>query len=177
MTTHLSGILISGSKTLEVATTLQERDSGKTFFLSADTEFAVTLPVPVKGMSFDFIVAQAPSGADYTVVCSSSTNLIHGNITTSADGTAADTSAGTAQGAVTFVDGNALVGDRVHLECDGTYWYATGFCSAADGITLDVQASTSPSLSPSISPSISASLSPSISPSYSPSISPSISPT
>lgn len=157
------------SQILTTATTLLHNDSGKTFYLNSATEFAVTLPKPQIGAKFTFIVKAAPSGASYTVVNHSTDNLIHGNVVTSADGTAADTTAGTVTGAITFADGNAKVGDRVDIESDGTYWYATAYASAADGITFDVQSSKSPSVSPSASPSLSPSLSPSISPSVSPS--------
>ena len=53
-------------------------ESGTTFFLNAATEFVSTLPAPAAGLNFRFIVSAAPSGASYTVVTTSSSNIIIG---------------------------------------------------------------------------------------------------
>lgn len=112
-------------------------ESGKVFFLSSTTEFVSTLPAPAAGLKFTFIVSGAPSGASYTIVSASGTDNIHGVAVSAADaGGSVDTTAGTAADTITFVDGQALKGDRVDLVCDGTSWYAIGFCSDEDAITF-----------------------------------------
>lgn len=112
-------------------------ESGKTFFLNSATEFVSTLPAPELGLRYKFFVKAAPSGADYTIVSASGTDNIHGVAVSAADaGGSVDTTAGTAADTITFVGGQALQGDYVELECDGTYWYAVGVCSDEDAITF-----------------------------------------
>jgi hypothetical protein len=113
-------------------------ESGKTFFLSAATEFVSTLPAPQKGMRFTFIVSAAPSGASYTVVTSGSANIIKG-LQNSVAGDAGDS--GTADDTISFVDGQAVAGDKVELYSDGTSWFAYAISKVAAGVTF-TQAST-----------------------------------
>ena len=108
-------------------------ESGKTFFLSSGAEFVSTLPAPKLGMRFTFIVAAAPVGASYTVVTSSSANLIKG-LQNSVAGDAGDS--GTADDTITFVDGQAVAGDKVELFSDGTSWFAYAISKVAAGITF-----------------------------------------
>jgi hypothetical protein len=125
-------------KKLTAASTLTERDNGTTFFLTSTTEFATTLPAPFLGANFTFIVAAAPSGASYTVVTGSSANVIKG-LQNSVAGDAGDN--GTADDTITFVDGQAVAGDKVELVSDGTSWFAYAISKVAAGITF-TQAST-----------------------------------
>jgi hypothetical protein len=37
---------------------------------------------------------------------------------------------------ITLVTAKAVAGDRVELRCDGTNWFAYGFCSVFDAITI-----------------------------------------
>lgn len=112
-------------------------ESGSVFFLASATEFVSTLPAPAAGLRFTFIVSAAPSGASYTIVTHDGSDLIHGVASSAADaGGSVDTTAGTAADTITFVDGQALKGDLVHLWCDGTSWYAMGMCSDEDAITF-----------------------------------------
>lgn len=115
------------------ASTLTAEDSGKTILLNSTTEFATTLPAPAAGLKFTFIVVSAPSGASYTVVTNGSANIIVGKQFTSADA-AGDT--GATDDTITFVDGQAVAGDRVELISDGTKWYAYAFSAVAAGITF-----------------------------------------
>jgi hypothetical protein len=109
-------------------------ESGTTYFLNSATEFVSTLPAPALGLRFSFIVKAAPSGASYTIVTNASGNIIKGHVLP-ADGAAGDTE--TAGGdTISFVDGQAVAGDRVDLISDGTYWYATGRCAVAAAITI-----------------------------------------
>lgn len=125
-------------KTLTAASTLTEADNGSVFFLNATTEFVTTLPAPFCGAEFTFIVKAAPSGASYTVVTSSSANIIKG-MQNPAAAAAGDT--GTADDTISFVDGQAVAGDMVTLISDGTSWFAQAFSRVAAGITF-TQAST-----------------------------------
>lgn len=125
---------------LTEATTLTAAQSNTTFFLNSATEFAVTLPAAADakaGWNCKLICKAAPSGADYTVVTSDTTN-IHGNVSSSDLDAAgnADFTAGTGVGTITFADGKAVQGDFVELVCDGSDWYAYASCSVFDGITL-----------------------------------------
>lgn len=119
--------------TLTAASTLTAAQSGTTFFLSSATEFVTTLPAPAAGVTYTFIVGAAPSGASYTVVTNASANIIKGQAVNAA-GVAGDT--GTADDTISFVDAQAVAGDRVILISDGTSWFAYGFCAVAAGITF-----------------------------------------
>lgn len=119
--------------TLTAASTLTAAQSGSTFFLNSATEFATTLPAPAAGLAYEFIVKAAPSGASYTIVTASSANIIKGQAVNAA-GAAGDT--GTADDTISFVDGQAVAGDKVSVISDGTYWYAYGVSAVAAGITF-----------------------------------------
>ena len=104
--------------------TLTAAECGKDIYLSHATEFATTLPAMstvAAGCEFNFVIAAAASGADYTVLTGNSLeNLIFGNINVnSAIVACAD------EDTITFVDGNAI-GDTVKLKSDGTSWFITG---------------------------------------------------
>jgi hypothetical protein len=108
-------------------------ESGKTFFLNSATEFVSTLPAPAAGLTYTFIVTAAPSGASYTVVTNSSANIIKG-LQNSVAGDAGDS--GTADDTITFVDGQAVAGDKVEVWSDGTSWFAYAISKVAAGITF-----------------------------------------
>lgn len=108
-------------------------ESGKTFFLNSATEFVSTLPAVAAGLRFTFICTAAPSGASYTIVTNSSSNIIKGN-QNSVAGDAGDF--GTADDTITFVDGQAVAGDKVELWSDGTSWFAYAISKVAAGITF-----------------------------------------
>lgn len=108
-------------------------ESGKTFFLNSATEFVSTLPAPAAGLRFTFIVVAAPSGASYTVVTTSSANIIKGN-QNSVAGDAGDF--GTADDTISFVDGQSVAGDKVEVISDGTSWFAYAISKVAAGITF-----------------------------------------
>lgn len=136
-TTHVNTLLIKGKK-LDRAQTLTKEMSGKTFFLDSATEFAVTLPSPVtKGLNFEFIVTAAPSGASYTIVTKGAASIILGHVISSDLNAGADSDFETSGAStITFVNSVSVVGDKVNLISDGTYWYATGLCSVYNAITL-----------------------------------------
>lgn len=108
-------------------------ESGSTYFLNSATEFVSTLPAVAAGLHFTFICTAAPSGASYTVVTNSSANIIKG-LQNSVAGDAGDS--GTADDTITFVDGQAVAGDKVEVYCDGTNWFAYAISKVAAGITF-----------------------------------------
>jgi hypothetical protein len=119
--------------TLTAASTLTTAQSNTIFFLSSATEFVTTLPAPAAGLMYTFIVGAAPSGASYTIVTTSSANIIKGQAVNAA-GVAGDT--GTADDTISFVDGQAVAGDQVTVISDGTSWFAKAFCAVAAGVTF-----------------------------------------
>lgn len=129
----------TGTKSTEVVTAtniITAAESGKTFFLSSATEFASTLPAVAAGLVFDFYVSAAPSGASYTIAAASGTPIVGHVVTTDVNSVTDPGFTATGVLTITFVDAKAVKGDRVHLECDGTNWYATAFCSVFDAITF-----------------------------------------
>jgi hypothetical protein len=131
---------VTGAESVSTVTAtkaVSAAESGTTFFLNSATEFVSTLPAPAAGLSYSFIVVGAPSGASYTVVTNGSANIIVGKHFCSADA-AGDT--GTTDDTISFVDGQAVAGDRVDLISDGTKWYAYAFSAVAAGITFSTAA-------------------------------------
>lgn len=128
-----TGGLAAPSENVTATNVITAAETGKTFFLNSATEFVSTLPAPAAGLKYTFIVVAAPSGASYTVVTNSSANVIKGQ-QHSAAGDAGDT--GTADDTITFVDGQAVAGDRVDLVSDGTSWFAYAYSKVAAGITF-----------------------------------------
>lgn len=108
-------------------------ETGSTYFLNAAAEFVSTLPAPAIGLRYTFIVSAAPASASYTVVTTSSSNIIKG-LQLVTDGNAGDS--GTADDTITFVDGQAVAGDSVVVWSDGTSWFAHGESKVAAGITF-----------------------------------------
>ncbi len=126
----------AGAAEVVVATNvITAAESGKTFYLNAATEFVSTLPAPALGLRFTFIVAAAPSGADYTVVTNAAAEVIIGKVHSAAGdaGDVENTAGGTT---ITFASAQSVAGDRVDIESDGTNWYAVCFASVAAGITI-----------------------------------------
>jgi hypothetical protein len=111
-------------------------ESGSTFFLNSATEFVSTLPAPAAGLRFTFVVTAAPSGASYTIVTNSSSNIIKGNVVTSQDAGGSADSETSGGDTISFVDGKAVAGDKVEVICDGTNWFAYGVSKVFDAITI-----------------------------------------
>ena len=108
-------------------------ESGKTFFLNSGTEFVSTLPAPAAGLEYTFIVKAAPSSASYTIVTNGGSDIMIGLVTCA---TADDLGANDADAdVITFVDGQAAIGDWVQVVSDGTSWYFSGASKVAEGIT------------------------------------------
>jgi hypothetical protein len=120
-------------KTLTATYTVPGEENGFVYFLNATTEFVTTLPAPFFGAHYTFIVKAAPSGASYTVVTNASANIIKG-LQNSVAGDAGDS--GTSDDTITFVDSQAVAGDKVELWSDGTSWFAYAISKVAAGITF-----------------------------------------
>lgn len=132
------GLDIEGGLTGEMATevvtatnVITAAESGKVFFLNSATEFVSTLPAPVAGAYFKFIVKAAPSGASYTVVTTGGANIIQGAAEVANSAVAAID-----EDTITFTDGAAAVGDWVEVVSDGTNWYVSGHGVAATAIAF-----------------------------------------
>jgi len=122
------------TETVAAANVIASNESGTVYFLNDATEFASTLPAVAAGLHYTFIVTGAPSGADYTITTDSSANVILGQVYCNA-GTDEDSETSGCD-TISFVGGTSVVGDRVELYCNGTNWFAYGFCNATGGITL-----------------------------------------
>jgi hypothetical protein len=120
--------------TLAATRQVKAEESGTTFFLAHATEFVTTLPAPAAGLKYKFVCKIAPAGANYTVVTSGSANLFIGFVVCHADGAGATVA--TAGDTISFVGSQAIVGDWVEVECDGTSWYVTGMAGVAAGVTI-----------------------------------------
>lgn len=124
-------------ETVTAANVITAAESGTTYFLSSATEFASTLPAPAAGLRYTFVVAAAPSGASYTITTNGSSNIIKGAVYSSDLNAASDGDIETSGcDTISFVDSKAVAGDTVEVICDGTNWFARGFCSVFDAITF-----------------------------------------
>lgn len=124
-------------ETVAATNTLTKAESGKVMFLDAATEFVTTLPAPAAGLEFEFIVANAPESASFTIVTNGSANIMRGHILSSDLNAASDGDSEASGGdTLTFVDSKAVIGDRARFVSDGTYWYVQASCVAFDAITI-----------------------------------------
>lgn len=124
-------------ETVAATNVLTKAESGKVSFLSSATEFVTTLPAPAAGLEFEFIVAAAPSGADYTVVTNGSSNIIKGHVLTTDVNSATDADLEVSGGdTLSFVSAKAVAGDRARFVSDGTNWFVQASCTVFDAITI-----------------------------------------
>ena len=125
------------TEVVNAVNTITAAESGSVFFLDSGVEFDSVLPAPAAGLHFTFIIKGAPSGASYTITTNGAANIIKGQVYTVDVNSATDPDfETTGVDVITFVDSKAVAGDRVELFCDGTNWYAYGFCSLFDAITF-----------------------------------------
>lgn len=124
----------SNIEVLTAARVLVAADAGKVFYLSLAGGFTVTLPAnATAGFSCKFIVKTAPTTA--YIVSAATADTMAGSILSSS-GAAEDTEGAATGDQVNFVANTALVGDRLHVDMDGTSVYVFGICSAAGGMTI-----------------------------------------
>lgn len=117
------------------ANTLTYAECGKTIFLNSATEFATTLPAPVAGCYFKFIVKAAPAGANYTIVTNGGADILIGGVNELEVDTADDGPYDDNADVITFIQAVAVVGDYVEMISDGTSWYFNGQTNADGGVT------------------------------------------
>jgi hypothetical protein len=129
-----TGSVIKPFEGVTATNVLTSAECGKTMMLNSATEFATTLPTPVAGCSFKFIVKAAPSGASYTILTNASGNVLIGHVETADVNSATDGDISTADDTITFADGVAAVGDSVEMISDGTSWYYIGHSAVYNGI-------------------------------------------
>lgn len=119
---------------LAAAKTVTAAECGTTFFLNLAGGFTVTLPAPLAGLHYKFVVKIAPTTA-YVITTNGGADIMIGGINelevdTSNDGPY-DNNADT----LNFVASVAVVGDFVEMVSDGTSWYFTGQTNADGGVT------------------------------------------
>jgi len=131
---NLSPQSTGGGETLTAAKTLVAADSGKTFYLGAAGGFTVTLPAPVLGLKFEFIVKVAPTTA-YIIATSGGADIMIGGVNELEVDTGDDGPYDDNADVLNFVASVAVKGDFVQMRCDGTSWYFYGQTNADGGIT------------------------------------------
>ena len=114
-------------KAVSVDTTLTTSDSGKTIMLDAVGE-AITLPAPVAGLHYKFLVTAAVATTSWTVAATGA--LIYGSVTE-----AGLVQLASAETTITIVFTKAIQGDWFTLESDGVNWYLAGQLSVAASFT------------------------------------------
>lgn len=117
-------------KTIAVATTLTDSDSGKVLILNAAAGKVVTLPsVAIAGFNLKVIVGAAFATTNFTVVAPTA-KIQGGSIVNSVFVPAAD------ENTISFVASAESVGDYVEIVSDGTNFYANGVGALAGSITF-----------------------------------------
>jgi len=117
------------------ANTLTTAECGKTMGLNSATEFASTLPAPLAGCYFKFIVVAAPSGASYTIGTNGGADILIGGVNELEVDTSDDGPYDNNADVITLVDSVAVVGDYIEMISDGTSWYFNGQTNADGGVT------------------------------------------
>lgn len=117
-------------ETLTANRTLTAVDSNKVFFLNAVAGFDVTLPAPVVGMTFHFIVQTAPTSNGYDIATNGGDDIMKGIVTEADSATGAvDQNADNLNLAANV----AVAGDWVDMVSDGTSWFVRGQVAANGG--------------------------------------------
>lgn len=128
--------LSNAAEIVAATNVITSAENKKTFYLSSSTEFVSTLPAPFLGAEYVFVVAAAPSGASYTIVTAGAPDQIIVGGVHDAGGAAGDVESTAGGTTITFVDGQAVVGDTAILRSDGTSWFARIFVNVATGATI-----------------------------------------
>jgi hypothetical protein len=125
-TTSLSGYK-NVVTNITAAKTVTAAESGKVFTVDADAAFTITLPSDAAGLHYTFILTDA--GSNDVKIDGGSSNAMKG--------WAFDPTTGinvVDNNMVKFASGTAIVGDKVHLENDGTSWLVAAWSGATNGI-------------------------------------------
>jgi len=108
-------------------------ENGKTFYLDDAGGFTSTLPAPLAGLGYTFIVTTAPT-TSYIITTNAGADLLFGTFLD----IVGELVYFSAQDTFNFVLNVSLVGDRLEVESDGTNWYCKAFSGADGGITVSV---------------------------------------
>ena len=127
-TTFTGGVTLA-TETTTAVDTLTAAQCGLTVFLNNATGYATTLPAPVAGCQFRFILVALLTSGNHTIVTNAGADLMIGGcneleVDTSNDGPI-DTNGDT----FTIVGTAESLGDLIEFISDGTSWYVT-FCQA-----------------------------------------------
>ena len=119
---------------------LAAADSGKIFYLNLLAGFTVTLPSVADagaGWYADFIVQTVTTSNNYIITekTSADTNKICSHMSILEIDDTDDGLHNAAHTTITF-EGTPAKGDRVRIECDGTFFYATGLGVSDDFVAL-----------------------------------------
>tara|TARA_X000001382_G_C3102399_1_gene157156 strand:- start:54 stop:728 length:675 start_codon:yes stop_codon:yes gene_type:complete len=119
---------------------LEAADSGKIFYLNLLAGFTVTLPSVADagaGWYADFIVQTVTTSNNYIITekTSADTNKICSHMSILEIDDTDDGLHNAAHTTITF-EGTPAKGDRVRIECDGTFFYATGLGVSDDFVAL-----------------------------------------
>ena len=109
-------------------------ESGKTFYLSRFGGVQCTLPAPFLGAKFKFVVALDPTTA-YIIATDSGADIMIGGINELEVDTSDDGPYDANADAFSFAANEAIVGDYVEFESDGTSWFYHGQTNADGGVT------------------------------------------
>lgn len=123
--------IVENTEVVAAAKTLTAADSGKTFLLQAATGAAITLPAPVAGLNYKFVVGLAFATTAWTVVTAAGANIIQGTVIVNGASVLGEN-----EDTITFAHAAESVGDHASVVSDGTNWYVSGVGSAASSITL-----------------------------------------
>jgi hypothetical protein len=116
------------TKVVSADTTLTGEDSGKVIFCNGGSAVDITLPSPVAGYNYKFIVTDTTAVVE--VIVADGADDFVGTII---DGAGTSDTAVTGDTKVQFKT-TAVPGDWVFLVCDGTNWYVQGNCDVADAV-------------------------------------------
>ena len=102
-------------------------ESGKIFTIDQDAAFTITLPSDKAGLHYTFILTDA--GSNDVKIDGGSSNAMKGWAFDPTTGiNAVDNNM------VKFASGTAVIGDKIHLENDGTSWLVAAWSGATNGI-------------------------------------------
>ena len=119
------------TKVVAADITLSGEDSGKVIFCDGSSAIDITLPAPVAGYRFKFIVTDVT--ADVDIIQDAGTSDFVGHL----EGLSNISAASSSSTKIVFdQSGGAAVGDFCELLCDGTNWYVQGGGAANGGVVF-----------------------------------------
>jgi hypothetical protein len=126
---------------LQAARTLDVKESGALVLLDAAAGFTVTLPAPVAGAHYDFLVTTTVTSSNAKIITNAATTFLLGEVLTFTTATASP--AGFAFNGTTHVactmngtTTGAIIGTRIRVEAiSATVWAITGVVVGSGTIT------------------------------------------